>query len=301
MLGTTINNEGKTVNKPNYLFLLSLIVLAVVSPPVTAIGVTYLAPGWSSDNFLTLSTPSRAIEFDAAGNLFIEDTTDDGQGTVEIVMLDASTGYSSSTIYATYSSSYYGVTGLDFDDLGNMYISERDTTGDAGIIRVVDVTTQSLIGDLMAFANHRPTGIDADVYGNVFYTGRRESDGLWGKVYSIDSTVNRTVLIDDTVGTGIAVDAFGNIFMSTPQRTDLPLLANSIYMFNPADLLNPILIATFDQRGGELTFDADGNLYIVGEDQVSIVRLTAVPVPPALLLFSSGLIGLIGFVRMKTS
>ncbi len=275
--------------------------LAFTSTPTTAIGVTYLAAGWTSADFLTLTTPTRAIEFDSAGNLYIEDTTDDGTGTVEILKLDASSGYNTSTTYASYSTSYLGVTGLDFDDLGSLYVSERDAGGDAGIIREIDVATQTLLGDLMAFANHRPTGVDADTSGKVYYSGRKLSDGTWGNVYVFDSTANRTILIDNTVGTGIALDAFGNIFISTPQRTDLPLLADSIYMFDPADLLNPILIATFDQRGGELTFDAAGNLYMVAEDQVSIVRLSAVPIPPALWLFGTGLLGLIGIARRKAA
>jgi len=270
---------------------------AFASTPAAAIGVTYLAPGWTSAGFLTLATPTRAIEFDTAGNLYIEDTRDDGAGTVEILVLDASSGYSTATTYATYSTSYAGVTGLDFDDLGSLYVSERDTSGDAGIIREVDDATRTLVGDLMAFANHRPTGVDADTSGNVYYSGRKESDGTWGNVYVIDSTATRSILIDSTVGTGIALDAAGNIFVSTPQRTDLPLLADSIYMFDPADLLNPVLIATFDQRGGELTFDAAGNLYMVAEDQVSIVRLSAVPIPAAAWLFGSGLVGLAGLAR----
>ncbi len=69
------------------------------------------------------------------------------------------------------------------------------------------------------------------------------------------------------VATGIAVDVSGNIFISTPQRTDLPLLSNSIYMFRSSDvgMLNPIRIATFNEAGGELTFDDNGNLYMISQ------------------------------------
>ena len=47
-------------------------------------------------------------------------------------------------------------------------------------------------------------------------------------------------------------------------------------MFRSLDvsLLNPVLIATFDARGGELTFDDDGNLYMVGDDKISIIKLS---------------------------
>ena len=47
-------------------------------------------------------------------------------------------------------------------------------------------------------------------------------------------------------------------------------------MFRSSDvsLLNPVLIATFDVRGGELTFDDDGNLYMIGDDKISIIKLS---------------------------
>lgn len=243
-----------------------------------ATGVVYLAQGWTSSDFHVLTThTTRSIEFDAAGNLYIEDTADDNTGQIQILKFDAASGYSSPpSVFSTYGTAYMGATGLDFDDHGSLYVSETSAGGDAGIIRRVDSATQSLVDDLMMFANHRPTGVDADKSGNVYYSGRKQSDGTWGKIFQIDSTATRTTLIDNTVATGIALDVSGNIFISTPQRTGLGLQANSIYMFSPADLLNPILIATFNQTGGELTFDASGNLYMVFQDQVSIVRLSTV-------------------------
>ena len=112
----------------------------------------------------------------------------------------------------------------------------------------------------------------------------------------------RTTLIDNTVATGIALDASGNIFISTPNRTDLALLENSIYMFKPSDLLNPLRIASFDRTIGELTFDDAGNLYTIDNvDNRSIIKLSAVPIPAAVWLFGSGLIGLIGIARRKKS
>jgi hypothetical protein len=157
-----------------------------------------------------------------------------------------------------------------------MYVSERSVDGDSGIIRKIDVPTMTFLGDVMAFANHRPTGIDADLAGNVYYSARRESDGTWGKLFKIDPSLTRTELSANTVATGIALDTFGNIFITTPSRTDLPLQSDSIYMFRASDteLLNPILIASSTQRGGELTFDDEGNLYMIAEDQVTIFKLS---------------------------
>lgn len=218
---------------------------------------------------------------------------------IEILKLDASSGYSTSSVFASYNTIYKGVTGLDFDNQGSLYVSERSIDGDAGIIREIDVATQALLGDVMAFANHRPTGVDADTAGNVYYSGRKESDPTWGKIFKIDSTSTRTELSASTAATGIALDALDNIFISTPKGTGFPLTNNSIYKLDSGDFTTPILVATFDQRGGELTFDDDGNLYFVAEDQLSIVKLSSVPIPAAVWMFGSGLIGLIGIARRK--
>ncbi len=267
---------------------------------VNAATVTYLAPGWGASDFHTLSLPTSSIAFDSSYNLYIEDISDNSSGMVNILKLNAATGYSTSSVFTSYGTTYNEVTGLDFDGLGSLYVSERSLYGDAGVIRATDVATQALLGDVRTFNNHRPTGVDADVLGNVFYTGRKESDGLFGNVYQIDSTGTRTILIDNVVGTGIALDASGNIFISTPNRSDLPLLRNSIYMYNPSDLLNPLLIASFDSTVGELTFDDAGNLYTIDNiDNVSIIKLSAIPIPAAIWLFGSGLIGLVGVVRRK--
>ena len=247
-------------------------IVKISSAPVP----TFLASGWEASDFLTLSSPTRSIAFDSSNNLYIEDISDDNSGTIKILKLDAASGYSSPpSEFVFYATSYQGVTGLDFDGLGSLYVSERSLSGDAGVIREIDVNSQTLLGDVMTFANHRPTGIDADKFGNVYYTGRKATDGSFGRVYQIDSMGVRSILIDNIVGTGIAVDASGNIFVSTPGRTDLALLSNSIYMFRSSDasLLNPVLIATFNVTGGELTFDDDGSLYMIADDKISIIKL----------------------------
>ena len=77
--------------------------------------VTFLAPGWGASNFTTLSTPTRSIEFDSSANLYVEDISDDNSGTIRILKLDAATGYSNASEFVSYSTSYQGVTGLDFD------------------------------------------------------------------------------------------------------------------------------------------------------------------------------------------
>lgn len=270
-------------------------------PSAHAVTVSFIAPGWGESDFAVLSAPTRSIEFDSNADLYIEDISDDDSGTIRVLKLDAATGYSASSEFVSYSTTYQGVTGLDFDGLGNLIVSERSLDGDAGIIRNIDVATQTLTGDVRSFANHRPTGVDADNSGNIYYTGRKNSDGTFGNVYQIDSTGTRSILIDNVVGTGIALDAAGRIFISTPARTGLPLQEKSIYMYDPSDLLNPVRIATFlDAPGGELTFDDAGNLYVIDNvDNVSVTKLSAVPIPATVWLFGSGLIGLLSVIRRK--
>lgn len=256
---------------------------------------------WYAEPFLTLSVPTRSIEFDASDNLYIEDIRDDGSGEVSILWLEASSGYDTPLPFMSYATSYDGVTGLDFDGNGSLYVSERSEDGDAGGIRKVDVATGTLVGDVIESNHHRPTGVDADIMGNVYYTGRKESDGTFGHVFLIDSEGIRSRLIEDVVGTGIALNNAGNIFISTPERTDLALQSNSIYMFDLEDLANPMLIATLDGPAGELTFDDAGNLYAVDNtDHRTITRFSLVPVPAAVWLFGSGLIGLLGMARRKS-
>ncbi len=270
-------------------------------PTVNAATVTFLASGWGASNFSTLSIPTRSIAFDSSDNLYIENISDDNSGTVNVLKLDATSGYTTSSVFASYNTTYEGVTGLDFDGLGSLYVSERSVSGDAGVVRVVDVATQTLSGDVRVMNNHRPTGVDANISGDIFYTGRKGSDKFFGNIYQMDSAGTRSILINDVVSTGIALDASGNIFISTPNKTGLSLLRNSIYMFDPTDLLNPFLIASFDSTVGELTFDNAGNLYTIDNvDNLSIIKLSAVPVPTAIWLFGSGLIGLVGVAKRKT-
>lgn len=255
---------------------------------------------WYAEPFPSLNVRTRSIEFDSSCNLYIETIGDDGSGEVRIEWLEASSGYDTPLPFMSYPTTYHGVTGLDFDGNGSLYVSERSEDGDAGIIRKIDVATKTLVGDVLEIGHHRPTGIDADILGNVYYTGRKESDGTFGHVFQIDSEGTRSRLIEDVVVTGIALDNSGNIFISTPERTDLPLESSSIYMFDPEDLSNPLLIATLDGPAGELTFDDAGNLYAIDNtDHHTITRFSLVPVPPAVWLFGSGLIGLLCMARRK--
>ena len=102
------------------------IAAAPPSPPAA----TFLAPGWKVTDFLTLEVPTRAIAFDSDNNLYIEDTSDDNSNKIEVLKLTAASGYKTPSSYALYETSYKGATGLGFNGLGSLYVSERSANGD---------------------------------------------------------------------------------------------------------------------------------------------------------------------------
>lgn len=266
--------------------------------PVLAATVNYVDPGWMATEYFVLENRTRSLEFDSNDQLYIETIGNDGGGQVRIAWLDLGSENPTPRLYTAYETTYYGVNGLSFDGMGSLYVSERTQDANAGAIREINTADGSLVGDVAILNAHRPTGVDSDLLGNVYYTGRLASDLTFGNVYQIDSTGHSEIVIPDIVGTGIAVDDAGNIFVSTSAIPNLGYLENSIYMFDPADLANPLRIATFADPAEELTFDDHGNLYAVDNaDHLTITRLSLVPVPAAFWLLGSGVIGLICMKR----
>jgi hypothetical protein len=83
---------------------------------------------------------------------------------------------------------------------------------------------------------------------------------------------------------------------------------NAIKLFDAAD--NEIMPDTFytpdtggDNMWDQLVFDVDGvkriELNLGGSGAIDNIRFTVVPIPPAIWLFGSGLIGLVGLARRK--
>jgi len=232
-----------------------------------AIDITYLVPGYFvSDSFLfDFETP--AIAFDANQNLYTVDKRHfggDPLNTIDILKLDAATGYSTSSVYAIYSG--FGISGLEFDDQGDLYIAEFirvDGFLDQGRISRIDTSlTQSTIADL---PDYRPTGITLDADGTIYFPGRRESEPTVGSIYTIDPAVGiPVVLVSGFVGTGIAIDDCDNIFASTPFREDvLGQEARVIYMFDSGSLARSEFARSVPTVE-ELTFDWEGiYLYVL--------------------------------------
>ena len=261
------------------LFLMFLLGILFCSPSLTnAFSVTYVATGYAATDFLTiLPIPTSAIALDSDGNLYTEDATIRGSGLVTILKWDAETNYSTWSIYASYSTTAQGANGLAFDASGHLFVSEFNSDRDSGFITKIDTATRSVINTI-PLPDFRPTGIDADNAEYLYLPGRLESNPDFGNIYQIDSSGHLHTLIADVLGTGIPLDASGNIFVSTPKRDVSPLISQAVYMYDSATL-KPSLIAIFDDGAvEELTFDVQGNLYAIDQKNENgtqtIVRLS---------------------------
>ncbi len=262
--------------------------LLFMQPGIThALSVNYLDSAYSSSFLLNPGFISRAIEVDSSLNLYLEDRADDGSGTVNILRLNAASGYGTSSLYASYATDQYYVNGLRFDGIGNLYISEAAADRDSGVIRKLD-TGSLAVTDSILLADYRPTGIHATTTGNLYFPGRLGSDPTFGNIYSIDALGNIDITVSSLVGTGIALDSAGNYYVTTPGSDQAGFFGSSLYRIDALSL-DAVLLATFDESPQELSIDDSGNIYIIGRSTSDILRLTAVPLPPALILLISGL------------
>ncbi len=235
-----------------------------------AFTLTYLAPGYEASEFLTLPFRTAAISFDSGDNLYTTDLLSDrGTGTINIRRFEAP-NYSFYTEPYSYSSDAWSLNGLDFDDTGALFASEHFYPLDSGLIR--NVFNDS---EFVYFNTFRPTGIAATGSGTIYFPGRRWSDPEFGNKYKIDSFPgSKEIVQEGLVGTGIAIDDSGNIFVAT--RED-----KSIWASEP-DSGEPLRIATSTETIEELTFDSEGNLYALEGNQdngtATIIKIS--PIPP---------------------
>ena len=242
-----------------------------------AFGVKYVDPKYKATAFLTISFPTSAIAFDPSGNLYIENSTDNGSGSVKILKLDAANNYTTSSIYISYSTTAHGVNGLAFNGFGSLFVSESNADKNSGLIREID-TAALTVSKTIPLDSFRPTGIATDASGNIFFPGRLSSDPDFGNIYKIDSMGVVHILLAGVIGTGIGINNSGNIVVSTPGRDVSPLVSQSIYEYD-SNTLKPSLIATFDDDPvEELTFDAEGDLYVIDHKMANrsqtIIRLS---------------------------
>lgn len=246
---------------------------------------TYVAPGYTASEFLTLSFPTSAIEFDADRNLYTSDGSEFAYGIhdMNILVLYAASNYATQEVYTTYTTDAFGLNGLAFDSSENLFASEFAYPPDPnhpgigtdwGYIRIIDESGP--VGDPVFFPNYRPTGIAAIGNQIVYYPARKWSNPNYGDIHrldfsSCDGTCDDTIFRPRLVATGIAINDSGQLFVG--------LRDNSIWTRDP--YTNALLkIATFNQYIEELNFDWEGNLYALeakqGLDDSTIIKL----IPP---------------------
>lgn len=227
---------------------------ALLALPGSAGALTprYVDPGYSFSVFTTIGVSIDALEIDPQGTLFVVDNSYWGTGTVFVDKYSAADSYSEATIYTSYTPKNNHANGLAFDGLGNLYTSECSGKRDAGVIhRISDTLAAEVYYKIWYIC---PTGIAADASGNLYMTGRKGDDLLFGNIYVLDAEKELKVVVPDFVGEGIAVDGPGNIYA-------LNWLDNSLYMFE-AETLAPFLIATFDIVPDGVSVDGEGNVYV---------------------------------------
>jgi len=273
------------------------------SPSLGVAGVINLAPGYSANVFTTLNFSSRAIAFDSALNLYAMDFSDDSSGSVRIYVLNPLDGYATRSLYTSYNTDALGgTTGLFFNSSETqLFVSESFSSWDSGLIRELDTTTFA-ITDNWSLPSFRPTGVAVDEAGTIFFPGRLASTPNFGNLYRIGASGTPEIVVNGLVGTGVTIDALGNIYASTPGAdVTSSFTANSIYRFDPITF-DSTLIVTFDSFTAELASDTSGNIYALQDPRTAtptIYQISAIPLPASVWLLGSGLLGLIGIARKK--
>lgn len=288
----------------NYKSILGSIIIGISATTFNVnAAIISLAPGYTSSVFTTLDFSTRTFAVDTGANLYATDMAEDFSGTVNIYKLNPSDGYSTRSLYTSYNTTTCCPSGLIFGaGEAQLFVSEVFTGGDSGLIRELDNSTLTTTA-ITQLPDFRPTGIAVDTSGTIYFPGRLSSDPNFGNLYRLDASGIPEIVVNGFVGTGIAIDPLGNLFVSTPSTASeaAPFSAKSIYKFD-ALTLSPTLLATTEQGIGEITADAFGNIYAVegGSGPAPVIyQISSVPLPAAVWLFGSGLIGLLGIARRK--
>lgn len=246
----------------------SLLVLAIF---LTLCATTNIvnADEWPSEHFLYLDKNTAAIAFDAQNNLYIQPLNEDWGFATKRILMSEAPAFNNWIEYASFVSTHDGVSGLDFDDKGNLFVGEFKNDNDSGLIRKISAHSLK-VSDPIFFLDYRPTGMAATGLGTLYFPARKWSDKGWGIVYLIERFKKfdpryDPMFVTERVLSGMAVDNSGNLYGGD---------FNSIKTSNPYTG-DPVTIAKdLGDYVEELTFDSDGNLYALMGDHHNIIRFT---------------------------
>lgn len=241
-------------------FILFFVAIFCMPSNGIAIEVTDLANGYYLSNSFTIPFDTASIAFDKDRNLYTVNkydfNTTDPSNTIDILKFHSATNYLSYELYCVYTGG--GISGLEFDNSGNLYVAEFSRINsnlDIGRIDRIDLSLN--VSTIKELQNFRPTGIAIDSDGFIYFPGRLESDPYVGDIYKLNPSSGVLAIVpglEGKVGTAIAIDVADNIFFSTTSLQVDYQESRTIYIFNPLtqDMTE---FAKTDPTVEELTFD----------------------------------------------
>jgi hypothetical protein len=132
-----------------------------------------------------------------------------------------------------------------------------------------------------------PSTISDGAKGNTFFNDAIGNVGAWGQALSTVSGTNNPFVLSkgsqQSYTSTLGADGFltGTMGFNTTAQAGTLLSLFRISNNGTSDVYTKVATATFDQASGTLT----------------ITSLAAIPVPAAVVLFGTGLIGLVGIAR----
>jgi len=242
---------------------------------------TFVDPGYAAMEFFTVPWGTASLEFDDEGNLYVDGSHSDTQVMTIWKFIAKENGYElPPVLFFKYSTDLRFISGLDFDDYGNLFVTEGNWPGDdgsdSGRIRKLDPDGNTI--GTVTFDEFRPTGIATgkiDNQAEIYFPGRKWSDTDFGNIYSMSSfpDASEDITLEGAIATGIAINDSGNIFLAYRD--------GSIWV-RDKETQAVLQIAKFNRYVEELNCDADSNLYALepkgGPDPSTIIQLTPLDV-----------------------
>lgn len=219
------------------------------------------------------------LAFASDGRLLVTSSTSSSSNILQIAQGGTSSVFATGFSYPTSIASFGN--NLFVANSGNGTISKVDLAGNVS-------------GFLSGFSTpNGPFGNSFDSVGNLYFT-----DHGTGQVYRSDQSGNVQLLgaVSPFGATFTGFGLGGNLFVSDVQQ-------GKVYKINSSGNLS-LFASGFVGKSSppvigptDIVFDSAGSMYI--GDGASIWKVSAVPLPAAVWLFGSGLVGLIGFGRSR--